>query len=65
MNQKNYGYEEVGKGIQSTEKHVFDRIVKWIREEFIATYKRENDTTLRICCVGGGQLELSLKEIEK
>lgn len=62
MEQKNYVYEEQKQMEKRTAKSIFDQIVQWVREDFIARSTRENDTSLRICFVDGEQFVLELKE---
>ena len=50
-------------GVQQSENALFNEIVTMVKEEFIATFIKENDTCLRFRFTNGQQFRLILKEV--
>ena len=48
---------------EPSEKDVFNEVIEVIRESFIATFIKENDTSLLMRFVSGQQFRLTIEEV--
>lgn len=61
--QMNKNNEELSLGCKAGEKEVFNEIIDLVRENLVATFVREGDTSLIIRLVSGQKFHLSIEEV--